>query len=152
MNTLNRYTIVLISIWLSLAAVASGLAATIPAGTELVVRTVDPISSHSRVGRKFKAQLAQEVRVRGSTLLMAGTPASGKVEGAIGDFRKSDALTVNLTDISVNGRNVPIKTTGAQEMHSTMRKTKRGVEVYNRDFIFHPNTIITFRLAQPVVL
>ena len=56
------------------------LAATIPAGTTLVVETLDTISSQDRVGKKFAAQLDRDVVVNGTVLLRAGTKVVGKVE------------------------------------------------------------------------
>src|SRR5205814_260066 len=49
------------------------LAATIPAGTTLVVETLDTISSQDRVGKKFAAQLDRDVMVNGTVLLRART-------------------------------------------------------------------------------
>ena len=54
------------------------LAATIPAGTTLVVETLDTISSQDRVGKKFAAQLYRDVVVNGTVLLGAGMKLSAR--------------------------------------------------------------------------
>jgi hypothetical protein len=50
-------------------------AATIPAGTTLIVSTVSLITSQSVFGRSFEAKLAQNVSVKGHILLKAGSKA-----------------------------------------------------------------------------
>jgi hypothetical protein len=127
------------------------VAATIPAGTVLNVRTVNALSSRERVGRIVKAELAQDVAIKGNVVLKAGTPVSGVVETSIGDYRRSSALSVNLKDVSVNGKTVPIKTTGAFKLKTT-QETKRGVAVNTLYYTFPHGTQMTFRLAQPLNL
>jgi hypothetical protein len=51
-------------------------AATIPAGTTLLVRTNQTISSNDPVGKTFSAQLANDVVVAGKVVLRAGTKAA----------------------------------------------------------------------------
>src|SRR4029077_18952394 len=100
---------VAIVVWI--LAASFSVAATIPAGTLLVARTVEPISSHERVGAPFKAELEQAVVIKGKVLLHAGTQVTGVVETSLRTRSSSSALTVNLTAISINGRNVPVHTT-----------------------------------------
>src|SRR6476661_4257926 len=83
-------------------------AATIPAGTTLAVQTVSSISSQDPVGRSFAAQLAQDVAVKGTVLLRAGTKMFGKIKSSRANPRKSEPLTLELTAISGNGRNVSV--------------------------------------------
>jgi len=151
-NRLSKSSIlILVSVWA--ATHSSSLAGTIPAGTALIVRTVHSVSSHQRVGRKVSFTLDQDILINGKVMLRAGTPATGVVETAVGDFRKSNALTVNLTAVSVNGRMVPVKTTGAYEPQTaSTQKTRSGATVYFRDYTFPHNTKMAFRLAQPLNL
>src|SRR5882757_1880127 len=95
-----------IAVWISAASFS--VAATIPAGTPLMARTIEPISSHERVGAHFKAELEQDVVIKGNVLLHAGTKVTGVVETSLGTRPSSSALTVNLKSISINGRNVPV--------------------------------------------
>ena len=66
------------------ATQSSLLAATIPAGTPLVVRTAGGISSHATPGRAFTAKIDQDVVISGDVVLRAGTPVSGVIESSRG--------------------------------------------------------------------
>ena len=145
---MSRTISVTIAAWISAASFS--VAATIPAGTPLIARTVEPISSHERVGASFKAELEQDVVIKGKVLLRAGTPVTGVVETSLRTRSSSSALTVNLKAISINGRSVPVHTTGAYQLDRF--KTKRGVSVSGREWSFPYRTRLAFQLAQPVTL
>jgi hypothetical protein len=145
---MSRTIPVAIAVWISAASFS--VAATIPAGTPLIARTVEPISSHERVGAPFKAELEQDVVIKGKVLLRAGTPVTGVVETSLGTRPSSSALTVNLTAISIDGRSVPVHTTGAYRLDRF--KTKRGVSVSGREWNFPYRTRLAFQLAQPINL
>jgi hypothetical protein len=53
---------------------AVALAATIPAGTTIVVTTVDSLSSHERPGRTFEAKLAGDLKAGGKAVV----PVAGR--------------------------------------------------------------------------
>jgi hypothetical protein len=128
-------------------------AATVPAGTTLVVRTGATISSRDRVGRTFVTQLDQNVAVQGKTLLPAGTKVLARVETSQADSRRPDPLSVNLTSISIGGQTVPIKTDGAFQLEAkprTAQQMRRGVSVGS--FTVPSGTKMQFRLAQPLNL
>ena|SRR5436190_16765512 len=139
---------VAIAVWISAASFS--VAATIPAGTQLIARTVEPISSHERVGAPFKAELEQDVVIKGKVLLRAGTQVTGVVETSLRTPPSSGALRVNLRAISINGRSVPVQTTGAYRLDRF--KTNRGVSVSGREWNFPHRTRIAFQLAQPINL
>ncbi len=139
---------VAIAVWIS--ATSFTVAATIPAGTPLIARTVEPVSDHARVGTPFKAELEQDVVINGKVLLRAGTPVIGVVEASLGTRPVSSSLKVNLKSISINGQSVKVRTTGAYGLERF--KTKRGVSVSGRDWNFPYKTRIAFQLAQPVNL
>ena len=135
------------------AWVAASFAATVPAGTTLVVRTLNSIQSTDRVGRTFTAQLDKDVAVNGKVVLWAGTKFDGKIESSQANPFRSGPLIVNLTDVSMNGRAIPIKTTSGFEVqniskHGALRA--RGVTV--GPFVAPHGTRLQFRLAQPVKL
>ena len=115
-----------------------------------MARTVEPVSSHERVGAPFKAELEQDVVIKGTVLLRAGTPVTGVVVTSLGTRPSSSSLTVNLKTISINGRNVPVQTTGAYRLDRF--KTKRGVSVSGREFLFPYRTRMAFQLAGPINL
>ena len=148
LSFMNRTIMTAIAVWMA-AACLSG-AATIPAGTVLMARTVEPISSHERVGAPCKVALEQDVVVNGKVLLRAGTPLTGIVETSLRTPPTSGALRVNLKALLVNGRSVPVQTTGAFRLDRF--KTKRGVSVSGREWNFPYGTRMAFRLAQPVAL
>ncbi len=133
-----------------ISAASFSTAATLPAGTPLIARTAEPVSSHARIGTPFKAELLQDVVIKGNVVLRAGTPVIGVVETSLGSRPSSGALSVNLKTISVNGRNVPVHTTGAYQLNR--HKTKRGVSVSGREWNFPYHTRLAFQLAQPVNL
>src|SRR5205809_3100811 len=106
----------------SCAWIATSFAATIPAGATLVVRTLNTIQSTDRVGRTFTAQLDQDVAVNWKLVLRAGTKFDGKIESSHANPFRSGPLVPNLTDISINGRIIPIKTvSGFQVQNLAMR-------------------------------
>ncbi|HEV2840381.1 MAG TPA: hypothetical protein VGW39_03570 [Chthoniobacterales bacterium] len=139
-----------VAIAVLISAASFGVAATIPAGTTLIAQTVEPISSHERVGAPFKAELEQDVVIKGKVLLRAGTQVNGVVEASLGTRPSSDALRVNLKAISINGRSVPVHTTGGYKLYR--HKSKRGTSVSGREWNFPYRTRIAFQLAQPINL
>lgn len=145
---MKRSILIAVAVWIS-AASFSG-AATIPAGTALIARTTEPVSSHERAGALFKAELEQNVVVKGKVLLHAGTPVIGVVEASLGSRPPSGSLVVNLKAISTNGKNIPVHTTGAYRLDR--HKTKSGVSVSGRPWNFPYKTRLAFQLAQPINL
>ena len=127
-------------------------AATIPAGTTLTVSTVSLVTSQSVVGRSFEAKLAQDVSVKGNVVLKAGTKVFGKIASSRANPRKSEPLSVELASVSVNGRNVAVKTT-AVEPHAppqTARQAHYGHTAGTT--VVNPGTRMQFQLLQPVTL
>jgi hypothetical protein len=117
------------------------------------VRTLNSIQSTDRVGRTFTAQLEQDVAVNGKVALRAGTKFDGKIESSQANPFRSGPLIVNLTDVSINGRAIPIKTVSGFEVqniskHGALRT--RGITV--GPFVAPHGTRLQFRLAQPVKL
>ena len=152
MNYYMTKTLLSISIcvWITAAFLS---AATVPAGTTLLVRTGATISSRDRVGKTFVTQLDQNVAVQGKTLLPAGTKVLARVETSQADSRRPDPLSVNLTSISIGGKTVPIKTDGASQLEAKPRTTQQmrhGVSVGS--FTVPAGAKMQFRLAQPLNL
>jgi hypothetical protein len=133
-------------------AVLSANAATIPAGTTIPVTTVSLITSQDAVGSTFEAKIAQNVSVKGSVLLKAGTKAFGKVSSSRRNPRKSEPLSVELISISANGRKVAVKT-NSMEPHGppqTARQAQYGHTAGTT--VVNPKTLLHFQLLQPVTL
>jgi hypothetical protein len=133
-------------------AASSMTAATIPAGTTLAVTTVSLITSQDSVGSSFEGKIAQDVSVKGTVLLKAGTKAFGKVRSSRRNPRKSERLSVELASVTVNGRNVPVKTNSV-EPHGppqTGRQAHYGHTAGTT--VVNPQTLLQFQLLQPVTL
>jgi len=131
--------------------VASSLnAAMIPAGTILSVSTASSISSQDPVGRTFAAKINEDVAVKGTVLLRAGTKAFGKIQTSRANPLKSEPLSLELTWISVNGRNVAVKTDAVQPAFpvTTGRQARYGHTAGTLPL--SPGTKMQFRLAQAV--
>jgi hypothetical protein len=104
-------------------------AAVVPAGTMLIVRTLDPLSSSNSPGTRFAARLDANLVVKGEVAAPAGTKVYGRVNSsqAAGRAFGSSTLSISLTDISINGKLVRIATSSS--MHSgtpSGAKTARG--------------------------
>ena len=129
-------------------AASSLRAATIPAGTTLTVSTASSISSKDPVGRTFAAQIDRDVVVNGKVLLKAGTKAFGKVQSSRANPRKNEPLTLELTSVSVNGRNVAVKTNSFQPGSSprTARQAQYGHTAGT--LTVTPGTKMQFQLLQ----
>jgi hypothetical protein len=123
-------------------------AATIPAGVALPVRTVSSISSTDPVGRTFAAKIDQDVAVKGNVLLKAGTKAVGRITSSRANPRKSEPLALELTSITVNGREVAVKTTSVQPGSSprTARQARYGHTAGT--LVVSPGTKMQFQLVQ----
>jgi len=140
--------LILPCVWL--ATQSFSLGATIPSGTTVSVRTVDPIPASARVGRTYKAELAHNVTVNGNVALRAGTRCSVVVETALGDVKRSTALTLNLISVSVKGHSVKVKTTGGYELPAGRQTARGNVSLHLRNYVYPHGTPLAFRLAQPL--
>lgn len=140
--------IILIAITCACVAASSLNAATIPAGTTLTVNTVSLVTSQDAVGSSFEAKLAQHVSVKGNVLLRAGTKVFGKIRSSRRNPRKSGPLTVELASVSVNGRNVAVKTNSVQPggPPQTARQAQYGHTAGTT--VVNPGSKMQFQLLQ----
>ena len=145
---IRKKLITVIATTCACVAASSLNAATIPAGTTLTVSTVSSISSQDPVGRTFAAQIDHDVAVKGTVLLKAGTKVFGKIKSSRANPRKSEPLTLELTSISVNGRNVAVKTNSFQPGSSprTARQARYGHTAGT--LVVSPGTKMQFQLVQ----
>jgi hypothetical protein len=126
-------------------------AATVPAGTVLIVQTLNAVSSTDAPGTRLTAQLANNVATNGKVFFAAGTKFSGRIETSRRLASSTRRLTVNLTEVQAGGRTVPIKTTGACELSNDFQ-TKRGISVSRAAYTVPAGKRIEFHLAQPLNL
>src|SRR5215475_14158717 len=136
------------------AASSLSAATTIPAGTSVTVKTTSQISERDPVGRTFTGQVDRDVVVNGATVLRAGTAVTGRVTASRASSRPgrgSAPLSVGLTSINANGRNVAINTHSVQPRGATTAQTaqmrSRGVTAGN--ILVTPGTTMQFVLSQP---
>jgi hypothetical protein len=142
--TLEASAIALVVGWCCLAPVNRGLAAaahysgshsiTIPAGTTLVIRMIEPVDSdRNRAGDHFMASLEADLVADGKVITGRGATVYGKLMEVqkAGHFAGKSELRLELTDILVNDRLLPI-VTGAYQVASrsrgadTAKKTATG--------------------------
>jgi hypothetical protein len=144
---MTKKTFILISIT-SCIWVAASFSATIPAGTTLEVQTVSSVSSQDPVGRTFAAQIDQDVAIKGNVLLKVGTKAFGKIKTSRANPRKSEPLTLELTSISVNGRNVALRTNSFQPGSPTRTARQARYGHTAGTLTVTPGTKMQFQLVQ----
>jgi hypothetical protein len=135
-------------------AIGSGpfaAAASIPAGTAFVVRTMNSLSSRDSPGTRVHTQLANNITVGGKVVLAAGTKVEGTVITSRRMLSHPEKLTVNMASFQVNGRSVPISTTGAQHVSNHLR-SGRDISVSNVDYTVASGMLLRFHLARAVNL
>lgn len=153
---------------------------TIPAGTTLLVRMMDSISSKNQAGARFTTKLEYDlsagnaVAVKGGTLIYGNVQSSTQAGRAIG----RSSLDLRLTQIVVNGQPVPITTSGYQQAgKASIGKAAKGAAagagigaiagnagkgaaigavggalIRGDTVTVPPGTLLEFTLQQPVTL
>lgn len=125
-------------------------AATVPAGTTLIVETLEAVTSTDTPGTRFAAQLANNVAVNGKVILPTGTKVSGKIATSRRMVTSTERLTVDLIDVQAAGRSVPIKTTGPRPLSNDYKTTRHNVAVSRAGYKVVAGKRIEFQLAQPL--
>ena len=125
-------------------------AAMIPAGTIISVSTESSISSQDPVGRTFAAKINEDVAIKRTVILRAGIKAFGKIQSSRANPRKSEPLSLELTWLSVDGRNVPVKTDAVQPAFPVMTGQQARYRHTAGTSVLSPGTKFRFRLAQAV--
>ena len=88
------------------AAAQSKKRITVPAGTRILIRTVDAIdSSKQKTGFRFTASLETNLQAEDKVIAPRGTTVYGRLAQAssAGRMSGSSELTLELTDIVING-------------------------------------------------
>ena len=107
---------------------------TVPAATRILIRTIDPIdSSKQKTGYRFTAALETDLQVEDAVVAPRGTKVYGRLAEAssAGKMSGSSQLTLELTDIVINGAATPLLTStyelkGQGEGKKTARKVVGG--------------------------
>lgn len=111
------------------AAPAPASSVTVPAGTTLLVRMVDPVSSKDPQGKRFTTTLETDLAVNGVVVAKAGTKVYGRIQSVqqAGRFAGQSKLDLRLTEVAVGPNLVPILTSGYTDAGSkSIGKTARG--------------------------
>jgi hypothetical protein len=132
---------------------SASFGATIPAGTTLMVRTLNDISSVSIPGTPVRAGLVKAVTVNGKTLLPPGTKFSGEVVTSKRTTMSKQKLTVSIDAVKLGGHSLPIKTTGAYQVEDAVWKTRRrNISITTQGYPVPAGLTMQFKLAQPLQL
>jgi hypothetical protein len=107
---------------------------TVPAGTRILIRTVDSIdSSKQKAGYRFTASLETNLQAGNMVVAQRGTPVYGVLSSAssAGKMKGSSELGLELTEIAINGTSYPLMTStyeiqGKGEGGNTTKKVVGG--------------------------
>ena len=105
---------------------------TIPAGTMLLVRMVDPVSSSDSQGKRFTTTLDADLAVNGVVAARTGTKIYGRVQSAnqAGRYAGQSKLDLQLTELAAGPNLVPIMTSGYTDASARSGgKTVKGAAV-----------------------
>jgi hypothetical protein len=117
--------------------VAKTSSVTIPAGTQIAVRTIDAIdSTKNHVGYRFQASLEEPLWVDGNIVVPKGADVCGRLDESkqTGTFTGRSELKLALTGIVVNGHTLPLVTgeyqvSGKSKGESTAKRTVGGAAI-----------------------
>jgi hypothetical protein len=113
----------------SAPAVVSPATVTLPAGTTLLVRMMDTISSRNAAGANFSTKLEYDLGVNGVKAVPAGTTIYGKMKSSTQARRAlgRSTLDIRLSQMVIDGSPVPISTSGFQEAgQASIAKAAKG--------------------------
>ncbi len=102
---------------------------TIPAGTLLLVRMMDSISSRNRAGTPFTTKLEYDLGANNVVAAKGGTIIYGKVQSSTqaGRVAGRSTLDLRLSQIVIGGQPVPIVTSGYQQAgQASIAKAAKG--------------------------
>lgn len=98
----------------SAAAAQSKKRVTVPAGTRILIRTIDPIdTTKQKTGYRFAASLEANLQAEDVVVAPRGTKVYGRLAEAssAGRMSGSSELSLELTDIMINDTAYPVLTT-----------------------------------------
>jgi hypothetical protein len=118
----------------ALAAAQSTKKITVPAGTRILIRMIDSIdSTKQKAGYRFTASLETNLQVDNVVVAPRGATVYGRLASAqsAGRMSGSSELTLELTDITINGTAYPLLTStyevkGQGEGKKTAKKVVGG--------------------------
>jgi hypothetical protein len=124
-------------------------AITVPAGTSMMVKTANEVSSDDKAGRKFSATLEANLLAGEEVVAKAGSQVYGQVvsSGKVGRgiVAQHSNLVLGLTDINIDGTMYPIQTGSFSESATSVILRRQTVVV-------PAGSILEFRLTQPLTV
>ena len=124
-------------------------AITVPAGTSMMVKTVDEVSSKDKSGRRFSATLEANLMSGDEIVAKAGTPVYGQVVSSKtvgrGIVVQHSDLVLGLTDINIDGTMYPIATGSFSENSTGVILQRKGVQI-------PAGSLLEFKLTQPLTV
>ncbi len=112
------------------AAKPAATVVTVPAGTMIVVRLNQTLSSKSTSsGETFTATVAQPVTVNGKQVIPQHAEAAGTVQEAapLGRFKGGARLKIILNSVTVDGKQIPVQTAAYSRAVSGKGKRTAGM-------------------------
>jgi hypothetical protein len=122
---------------------------TVPAGTSLMVKTGEQVTSDDKPGRKFSATLQSNLMAGDDVVAKQGTQVYGQVvkSGEIGRgiVAQHSDLVLTLTDINIEGTMYPIQTGSFSENATSVVLRRRSVVV-------PAGSLLEFKLKAPLTV
>jgi hypothetical protein len=162
------------------APVAQPQTVTLPAGTMLLVRMMDSVSSRNNAGASFTTKLEYDLAVGGTVAVKGGTTIYGRVQSSsqAGRALGRSTLDLRLVQMVIGGQPLPITTSGYQEAgQASIAKAAKGAAagaaigaiagdagkgaaigatagalVRGQTITVTPGTLLEFTLTQPVTV
>jgi hypothetical protein len=162
------------------APAAQPQTATLPAGTMLLVRMMDSVSSRNSPGANFTTKLEYDLAAGGSAVVKGGTIIYGRVQSSseAGRALGRSTLDLRLSQMVIGGQPVPIMTSGYQQAgQASIAKAAKGAAAgaaigaiagnagkgaaigatagaltRGQTITVTPGTLLEFTLMQPVTL
>ena len=155
---------------------------TVNAGTALLVRLVDPVSSKDPAGKRFTTTLEADLVVSGAFVAKAGTKVYGRVQSSqqARRYAGQSQLDLRLTEVALGPNLVPIVTgpyaqAGAKSIGKTAKGAAAGAAIgaiadddgagkgaaigavasglkKGEAVSVSPGTLLEFKLQQPVTV
>ncbi len=122
---------------------------TVPAGTPMMVKMANQVSSKDKPGRNFSATLEANLLSGDDIVAKAGTQVYGQVikSGKVGRgivVQHAD-LVLGLTQINIEGTMYPIQT-------SSFSESSTGVILQRGSVVVPAGTLLEFKLGQPLTV
>lgn len=122
---------------------------TVAAGTAMMVKTGNKVSSNDKAGRNFSATLEANLLSGDDIVAKAGTQVYGQVvsSGKVGRgivVQHAD-LVLGLTQINIEGTMYPIQT-------SSFSESSTGVILQGSSVVIPEGSLLEFKLTQPLTV